>query len=309
LLQQGRYGYIERYGRAVDTTEARAFWSRVPFPGPGRAVVRVRQGWVEPVNLYTVVVMEPSERKSPVFSAMSRPIYALERKLRAEATDTIAEARVQRRAAEQLLAQAEKTAGIATGAERETALAEAVDAATDLAKLDVPAEPKLVVDDITPEAVATVLAEQGGRLAVLSDEGGIFAIIAGRYSGQANTGVFLKGYSGTQLRVDRSNRPSELVENPALTLGLTVQPAATEAGMIVARQTGADLRMSPPLHGVRIGVTRRSAANCYSGRTAERVNLADWGGRRHRRRVTREVSTLSHLPLCHSMPVDLRKRV
>jgi len=194
----------------------------------GRAVARIRRGWVEPVNLYTVVVMEPSERKSPVFSAMIRPIYALERKLRAEATDTIAEARVQRRAAEQLLAQAEKTAGTATGAERDSALAEAVDAATDLAKLDVPSEPKLVVDDITPEAVATVLAEQGGRLAVLSDEGGIFSIIAGRYSGQANTGVFLKGYSGTQLRVDRNNRPSEVVEAPALTLGLTVQPAVID---------------------------------------------------------------------------------
>jgi len=194
----------------------------------GRAVANIRRGWREPVNLYTVVVMEPSERKSPVFSAMIRPIYTLERKLRDEAKETIAEARVQHRAAEQLLAQAEKTVSTATGGERETALAEAVDAATDLAKIEVPAEPRLVVDDITPEAVARILADQGGRLAVLSDEGDIFAIIAGRYSGQANTGVFLKGYTGTQLRVDRNNRPCQLVESPALTLGLTVQPAVID---------------------------------------------------------------------------------
>lgn len=191
----------------------------------GRAVVRVRRGWVEPVNIYTVVVMEPSARKSPVFNAMIRPIYALERQLRKDSEEAIAEAQVQRRAAQSLMAQAEKTASTASGVERDQALVEAVEAAVDAARMDIPVEPKLVVDDITPEQVGTVLAEQDGRLAVLSDEGGIFGIIAGRYSGQANAGVFLKAYSGSQLRVDRKGRPSELVERPALTLGLTVQPA------------------------------------------------------------------------------------
>ena len=42
--------------------------------------------------------------------------------------------------------------------------------------------PRLVADDITPEAAASLLAEQGGRLAIISAEGGIFDIIAGRYS-------------------------------------------------------------------------------------------------------------------------------
>ncbi|GAA5128917.1 YfjI family protein [Haloechinothrix salitolerans] len=194
----------------------------------GRAVVRVRQGWVEPVNLYTVVVMEPSARKSPVFSAMIRPIYALERALRDDAKEAIEQAKVQRRAADSLAERAEKAAHATEGDERDAALAEAVDAAIEAARIDIPAEPKLVVDDITPEQVGTVLADQGGRLAILSDEGGIFAIIAGRYSGHANTNVFLKGYSGTQLRVDRQGRRGELVEAPALTLGLTVQPAVID---------------------------------------------------------------------------------
>lgn len=194
----------------------------------GRAVVTVRDGWEEPVNLYTVVVMEPSARKSPVFKAMIRPIYALERQLRETAHEAIEEARVQRRAAESLAERAEKALHAAEGDERTAAVAEAVDAAVQAARIDVPAEPKLVVDDITPEMVGTVLADQGGRLAILSDEGGIFGIIAGRYSGHANTNVFLKGYTGTQLRVDRQGRRGELVEAPALTLGLTVQPAVID---------------------------------------------------------------------------------
>lgn len=198
----------------------------------GRAVVQVRPGWVEPVNLYTVVVMEPSARKSPVFTAMVRPIYALERALREEAKESIETANVRRRAAEAASERAQKTAaGVdnkADDADREAAIADAVEAALSAAAIAIPVEPKLVVDDITPEAVGSVLAEQGGRLAILSDEGGIFAIIAGRYSGSANTNVFLKAYTGTQHRVDRTGRRSELVERPALTMGLTVQPAVID---------------------------------------------------------------------------------
>lgn len=192
----------------------------------GRAMARIRPGWSEPVNIYTVVVMEPSERKSPVFTAMVRPIYELEAALRAEAKERIEEARVHQRAADSVRAQAEKKAEAVKGEDRDEAIAAAVDAAIQAAALTVPVEPKLVVDDITTERVAGVLSDQGGRLAVLSDEGSVFGNIAGRYSsGQANTAVFLKGYTGTQLRVDRQGRPAELVEAPALTLGLTVQPA------------------------------------------------------------------------------------
>jgi len=37
----------------------------------GRARVQIRPGWVEPVNLFTVVAMPPGSRKSAVFAAMT----------------------------------------------------------------------------------------------------------------------------------------------------------------------------------------------------------------------------------------------
>jgi hypothetical protein len=92
-----------------------------------------------------------------------------------------------------------------------------------------------LADDATPEAVASLLAEQGGRLAILSAEGDLFDIMAGRYSKTPNFGVFLKGWSGDDLRVDRKGRPPEHVEHPALTLGLAVQP---EVLVTMARQPG-----------------------------------------------------------------------
>jgi hypothetical protein len=104
------------------------------------------------------------------------------------------------------------------------ALAEAEGAAMTANEITVPPMPRLVADDVTPEAAASLLAEQGGRLAVLSSEGGIFTTLAGRYSGAPNLEVFLKGHAGDLLIVDRKGREHECVEHPALTLGLAVQP-------------------------------------------------------------------------------------
>lgn len=90
--------------------------------------------------------------------------------------------------------------------------------------ITVPAKPRLVADDITSKTAASLLAEQGGRRAVLSPEGGIFATIAGRYSGTPNLEVLLKGHAGDLMRVDRRPREAEHVDKPGLTMGLAVQP-------------------------------------------------------------------------------------
>lgn len=88
-----------------------------------------------------------------------------------------------------------------------SAFADGSSAALAAEEITVPVLPRLVADDVTPEAVASLLAEQGGRLAVLSAEGGILATLAGRYSGAPNLEVFLKGHAGDLLRVDRKGRP------------------------------------------------------------------------------------------------------
>ncbi|MGH2803329.1 MAG: DUF3987 domain-containing protein, partial [Thermoleophilaceae bacterium] len=191
----------------------------------GRARVQIRPGWVEPVNLFTVVAMPPGSRKSAVFAAMTAPLLAAEQALAEQAAPAIIEAdlaaRTARRDAER---HATAAANAPTPQARAEALALATDAALTAEQLTIPARPRLVADDITPETAATRLAEQGGRLAVLSAEGGIFTTIAGRYSGAPNLEVFLKGHAGDLLRVDRKTRPAEHVTHPALTLGLAVQP-------------------------------------------------------------------------------------
>ena len=192
----------------------------------GRAVVEVRGSWREPVNLYNVVALPPGARKSAVFAGMTEPVLGTEAAMVASARDAILEADTLRKIA---LHDAEKAARWAAGIDdaeaQNKAHAEAISKALMAEGITVPVMPRLVADDITPEAVASLLAEQGGRLAVLSAEGGIFATLAGRYSsGTPNFEVFLKGHSGDMLRVDRRSRPPEYIPRPALTLGLCVQP-------------------------------------------------------------------------------------
>ncbi|WP_131736332.1 YfjI family protein [Actinomadura roseirufa] len=107
---------------------------------------------------------------------------------------------------------------------REQHLADARIAAERLEELQVPAEPRLFSDDATPEVLTSLLAQQAGRMAVLSPEGEIFSIAAGRYSGAPNFAVLKHGHAGEGMRIDRVGRPSELIESAHVTLGVCTQP-------------------------------------------------------------------------------------
>ncbi|MGH3487879.1 MAG: YfjI family protein [Actinopolymorphaceae bacterium] len=190
----------------------------------GRAEVEVRGRWHEPVNIFTLVALPPGSRKSAVFSAIVRPLLDVERQLADEAKTAIAAAELERRIATDHAEKAARTATAADPAKAREAMGLATDAAMAAASLTVPTVPRLVADDVTPEKAASLLAEHGGRIAVLSAEGGIVGTLAGRYSSAPNYEVFLKGHAGDLYRIDRQGRPAEHIEKPALTLGLAIQP-------------------------------------------------------------------------------------
>jgi hypothetical protein len=191
----------------------------------GRAVVEARRGWREPVNLYLLSVLRPGSRKSAVISAATLPLYAAEKTLRERARGGIAETATLRDIAQKAADKAIQAAA-KPGANRDKLTAEAVSAASHAATIQVPLVPRLIADDVTPEAAASLLADHSGRMAIVSAEGGLFDIIAGKYSnGVPALDVWLKGHAGDQLRIDRKGRDSEYIEHPALTMLLTVQPA------------------------------------------------------------------------------------
>jgi replicative DNA helicase len=191
----------------------------------GRLTITARGRWREPGNIFTAVAMDPASRKSEVFRQMAGPIQAAEHHLAEAAQPLRIEAEVTQRVHASHAEQAIKKAGNTSEDDDGTALADAISAQASATDWDLPPKPVIFLDDTTPEAATTTLAEQGGRLSVLSAEGGIFAIIAGRYSGNANFDLFLKGHAGDTIKVNRKGRDPEHIDNPALTLGVAVQPS------------------------------------------------------------------------------------
>jgi replicative DNA helicase len=198
----------------------------------GRVEVEPRPGWREPCNLFTATVARPGERKSAVQGVLSGPLMDAERELVARAAPEIREAKTNQEIEEKNATRAiHLAANPPKGKDVNELRSEAHSAAAAAEAITIPVMPRILADDTTPEAAASLLAEQDGRLAIVSAEGGIFDIIAGRYSSGnvANVDVWLKGHAGDRLRIDRKGRPAEYVEHPALTVAVMIQPAVLTA--------------------------------------------------------------------------------
>ena len=190
-------------------------------------IVQVNPGYSEPTSLYVAVVSYPGTRKSAVLSPITLPLQEWEEQEKERLRPEIERARSERAIKEKRKAKAEEEAAKGKDAEKRTESArEAATLAEELAEEGAArAYPRLLADDATPEALARLLAEQGERMALFSAEGGIFEMMAGRYSqGVPNLDVYLKGHAGDLLRVDRRSGPPVLMSHPALTMGLAVQP-------------------------------------------------------------------------------------
>jgi hypothetical protein len=202
----------------------------------GRARITLRPGWDEPLNAYYATIAHSGERKSAVQKDMTKPLYEAERNLAEASREARWNAEETKKIAEQAAEkQRRKAASAANTPQAAEERATALNLAAAAEDIQVPPAPRLVADDITPEALGSLLAEQGGRMAIISAEGGVLDIIAGRYNNNVpNMDVWLKGHSGDPVKVDRKGRPPEFVESPAVTLGLMIQPAVLDA--LAARQ-------------------------------------------------------------------------
>lgn len=85
--------------------------------------------------------------------------------------------------------------------------------------------PIFVVDDITTESLFTVMSENDERMAVISAEGGIFGIMAGKYNakGFSNFDLYLKAHAGDSSSIHRIQRKAQYMHAPSLTMCLAVQ--------------------------------------------------------------------------------------
>lgn len=199
----------------------------------GRIAVKLKgSSWVEDVNIYLVIGAPPGTGKSPVFKIIIRPVKAWEERLRTQARSVIAEADSKKTILEKKLRRYQDAAAKADPDDMAPAC-EAAKVKEQLMTHEVPCEPRLFADDATPEVLVRLMASQGGRLAILSSEGGVFDVIAGAYSGngtKTNLDVYVKGHSGDEIRRDRIRDNEQVsIDKALLTICVTTQNGVIEA--------------------------------------------------------------------------------
>ncbi len=187
--------------------------------------VEGKADWLEPTNLYSVIIAEPSERKSAVISLAIKPVnsfvneYNEQHKVEFEMSRAAKQRLENRR--NSLLTQSRKKGESGSAEEFNDELHALVE---EIVNFREEKPLKIYVDDTTPEKLTETLCENGNALSIISAEGGIFDILSGAYSSKVNIDVFLKAYSGERISVDRIMRHSVSVDEACLTILLSVQP-------------------------------------------------------------------------------------
>lgn len=176
----------------------------------------------EPLNIYTVTVAKPGERKSGVFRSFIHPLIKYQREENKRREPLITDFKTKSKILSKSIEKA-TTKGDTTLVTQLT---------LELNELEPVHRLNLNITDCTPESLAFEMAENDEIMGILDDECGIFDQIAGLYTnGISNIDIFLKSYDGSQYTVTRRTKENIYLESPLITLGLMSQPEAFQRAM------------------------------------------------------------------------------
>lgn len=187
----------------------------------GKAVIKnIGNSHTEPLNLYTITVASPGERKSGSLKEFMRPVEEFQKNYnRIHAMDF-----TEYKAKKSFLEAQKRKVSEGKNAD----INKAVDFARQLEELEQQTEHKsemlLNVSDVTPEALAWAMGGQLERMGIIDSEGTVFDVLSGIYSnGLPNINIFLQAYDGSPYTVIRCTKGIIELENPLLAIGLMTQ--------------------------------------------------------------------------------------
>ncbi|BCZ95301.1 hypothetical protein TthAK1_19180 [Thermus thermophilus] len=155
--------------------------------------------WREGVNLWVAVISDPGTKKTPILKTLAEPLYELEAHFQEEYEE--------RRRTYELERQAWQ-------------------ASKPQERGPEPQEPRafrVLVEDATKEALAQVLKENRGVVAVYDELKGLFSTWQ-RVDRQADRAFYLKAHSGGSHREDRMGRKGHFVRDMWLAIVGFIQP-------------------------------------------------------------------------------------
>jgi hypothetical protein len=196
----------------------------------GRYPVRLPNGHTERPCLYIAPIAPPSERKSSVIESVMRPLANYEIQYNVAHSGEVERSQSDRRVLESRRAALEQQAA-KTKAEtgREEARRELIDVNEQIAAFE-PVKPlRLFGADITPEKLADLLYSHNETFALVSAEGGGLFDNIGRYCEKGGMDIYLNGYSGDVVHIDRKSGTSISIQRPTLNIIALCQPIVIES--------------------------------------------------------------------------------
>ena len=184
----------------------------------GKAVIQFPYNdHTEPLNIYTVTVAAPGQRKSSCYSSFFQPIEAYVKRYNAEHAEEIKQNQAERASLRERKAREIK--------QKNPDFYKIANLIHQLEIMENLNELKMNVTDVTPEALAWELYQQHEHIGILDDEGSVFDVLGGMYSnGASNIGIFLKAYDGASYSISRRTKEDINLDSPLLAIGLMTQP-------------------------------------------------------------------------------------
>jgi hypothetical protein len=199
-------------------------------------------GWKIPINIFLMFIAESADGKSPALNNLAFPFFEYECEYNERNKTAIDESKARIKFAHSMLAKATRTKNPSFENIKicEKDLREAEEAAV--------YPMQLIAQDFTVEALGEMLRKQGGKISVISSEGGFFTNIGGRYSEKDTKQIdaVLQSHNGIAdhvLRFNRIGRGDFEITEPSMTIILGAQE-------IILRELMADEQLKRKgLHG------------------------------------------------------------
>ncbi len=192
----------------------------------GKYSLHVEGDYQEELALWILVALPPAERKTVVLNGLIYPLDMWQEDQADKLQSGIKRLTSLRATAEASIRKNRQHVATIKDPEKRKMVAEEI--ADEEANLpEIPRLPRLTTCDFTPEKLGPLMAENHERMAVFSDEAGVFSNLAGRYDkGRVNLDLVNKAYYGSSYQSDRISRDHVQLRHPVLSIGLTVQPDA-----------------------------------------------------------------------------------
>ena len=192
----------------------------------GRYPVQLPGEHTERPCLYIVPIATPSERKSAVIKEVTKALNNHERKYNKTHKTEIDLSRNKLSLLYKQKAEAENRVAKEKDYEKRAVAEDEVYRFSEkISNFEVLHSLRLFGADCTPEKLCQLLKEQNQVFALVSGEGGGIFENINRYSEKGGLEIYLNGYSGDKVVVDRKSSESITVENPTLNIIALCQPS------------------------------------------------------------------------------------